>query len=325
MASRWIRDSVAGSVPVASTVAGMLVPALVGALLPNVPASVPALRPAVVSAATPPAEAVASGVGGADGAGATTAPPAQPGATAPTTPRATPRATPQVAPRRTVLRQGQPVIFAGRAEPDSTVRISVLLDARWEALTPVVRVRRPGIVRLSASLPRQGRYLVRADVISPDRSTRYGLGPFVVTVAPTGTRLPVYASYSLTDLLRSGRVTSPAVPGRTVQVGGRPFHAEASFEAAAAPRWTAGIVAQAMGCIRTDVEFAVGDQARPASVGVRVVNRWVGRGGQSIAGPGGTGRIATILDGGRFAIEASGGAMVHLRGTVTCPRGALAE
>ncbi len=293
MASRRIRRSLAAAAAVITT---MLAPPL----LPSVAA-------AAVPAATPvPA---LSGVAAGSGAGTAAA--------------VRRHETPYVTPRRTVLREGQPMVFTGRAEPGSTVRVGAVLGGGWVPLTPAIPVRRSGVVRLSAWLPREGRYLVRADVVSRDRSTRYGFGPYVVTVVPRGTRLPAYTTYSLTQLLRSPRVSSAATTPAPIQVGGRWFAAEAAVPSAASPQWHAAITAEALGCIGLNLEVATPDNGGSGSVSVRVDNPWAGRGAHGSATPGTIGRVSTLLDGGPFTIATSGGATVHLRGTLTCPKGAL--
>lgn len=229
------------------------------------------------------------------------------------------RGTPNVAPRRTVLRDGQPIVFAGRADAGSTVRVSAVLDKGWAFLTPPTAVRQPGVVRISAMLPREGVYLVRADVVSPDRSTRYGFGPYVVTVAARGTRLPTYVTYSLAELLRFPEVTASATSGPPITVGGDRFAYDAAGRGPAYPDWSPAVTAAGLGCISANLQFAVADGDAGSAL-VRISNRYAGRGALSSTRAGTVGTVVSQLDGGRFTIDVSGGATAHLRGTFTCPK-----
>ncbi len=232
---------------------------------------------------------------------------------------------PRVTPQRTVIRRGHPVTFAATAAPGSTVTVSALRNNRWTALTRAVTVPRSGAVRLSAPLPTAGNHLVRADVLGPDRLTRHGFGPYVVTVVAPRAPMPRYVEYPLSAFLRSPAVTGALTTAGPVTVGGTRFRYDAAVRAATYPAWNPGVVAKATGCIGIRLEFALADTAgAPEVANLRVANPWAGRGAQGYVARGATGVVATVLDGGPLRIEAaSGGSRVYLRGTVTCPRGAL--
>lgn len=242
-----------------------------------------------------------------------------PRVTAPPTRR---RATPQLAPRRTVLHQHEALVFVGSAEPGSTVQLSAVRDQGWAFITAPVTVPRSGKVRVGVPLRATGTHLVRADVRTADRSIRYGFGPYVVTVAPRGRRLPTYVTYSLADLLRSGKVTASATSGEPITVGGDPFAYDAAGRGPAYPDWNPAVTADHLGCISANVQFAVADGDAGSAL-VRVNNRWAGRGALSSTRAGTVGTVVTPMDGGRFTIDVAGGTKAYLRGTFTCPKGAL--
>ncbi len=200
--------------------------------------------------------------------------------------------TPQITPQQRVLSAGRPVIFTGRAAPGSVVRISAVRGGTWVFLTPSVLVPASGRVRVSTLLGAGRLHLVRADVVSADRSTRHGFGPYVVTVDRRGARPTRYVEYPLRTLLTSPGVFTPATLPAT-------------------------------GCIGLRLSVTATDAAAGAMVTVR--NPWVGRGGSSHVAHGTTGALVGPLNGGPLRIQVtsastSAPATVRLAGTLTCPR-----
>lgn len=284
--------------------------AAVGALALAMTTPVAALGTPTPTVAATPVTGAPAATGGTTGASdAVTSPTAR-------------RGSPQVSPRRTELREGEPLIIAGHAAAGSTVRLSTFRGQRWTYLTPPVTVPRSGQVRISARLGRTGTHLVRADVVLRDRMVRYGLGPYVVTVAARGTRAPTYVTYPLAHVLRSPKVTASTTTGAPILVDRNRFGYAAAVTGAAYPQWTEAITADGLGCIAANLKFAIPDGSRDTA-SMRVNNAWAGRGAQHTTRAGTIGGVATPMDGGRFSIDVSGGTTVYLQGTLTCRRGAL--
>ncbi len=234
--------------------------------------------------------------------------------------------TPEIALRRTVIRKGQRIVFAGRAAVGSKVRLSAVMNGPWTFIGHELTVGRSGRVWLSAPLPKAGTHLVRADVVSPDRSTRYGFGPYVVTVVPRRAPMPTYVQVSFADLLASPNVAASVTRRPRITVGGAPFVYEGALRGAPQSQWTVGVVAKAIGCIGMQLEFAIADGEGGDRASMQVINPWAGRGGHGTVGPGAIGQVATLLDGGAFRIKvASNGSKVYVRGMLTCPRAALSR